>query len=86
MIMGNQIEHILLQVGACAGYRMNFIPSDHLGQRYSEFGGTHCPTHCQQHFSVPVNMIDISFRGISNNSGIKMPEISFDKFFYRLKI
>jgi hypothetical protein len=57
-----------------------------MGKRDPKLGGTHGTAHGYHHLSSLTNMVDVGFGGVNHHSGIKMPKIIFDKFFYRLKM
>ena len=41
-VASDQIENVLFQIGGRAGDGVDFVLTDHLGQRDAQFRGTHC--------------------------------------------
>ena len=62
---------------------MNLILADHVGQRQTQLGGAHCPSHGQEHLAAALQKLHITFRSIHqllrsqgvalHISGMKLP-------------
>ena len=82
VMVRDEIENVLFQVGARGANGVHFFLADHLCKRQSEFRGAHRAGHGQQHFSSLLQVAAISFGGIDEDGGIEVPVVVLDELWH----
>jgi hypothetical protein len=80
MMMGYQVENILFEICSGTADRVNLILSYHLRQRESQFRGTHCTGHRNQHFPALIQVSLVTLSGIFKGRRVKVTIVTGDKF------
>lgn len=68
MAVPKVIHEFFLKVGAGAGDYLHFNPTDHFGQRNTQFGCNHCPGKGNHHFPADIHVCFIAFRRIQQRT------------------
>jgi hypothetical protein len=76
----DQIEKVLLQIRAGAGDSVDFVLTNHFGQRNAELGRAHRPGESDHHFSAAVKVRDVSVGGIFDHRGVEVPVMPINEF------
>jgi hypothetical protein len=79
MVVGDEVEDVLLEVGARADDRMDLVAADHLGQRETELGGGHRPGEGDEHLAPGLEVRLVALGGIEERGGIEMPVMPGDE-------
>ena len=80
IIMGDEIENILLQIRTRAHDRVDLVRPNHLGERDPELRRGHRACERDQHFAPGCEVRLVTLRGIDQRRGIKMPVVMGNKF------
>src|SRR5207249_10557175 len=72
---GNEVEEILLQVGAGAGDGVNLILTNHFRERYAKLGRAHRSGQSDHHFSTAIEISDVSVRRVFHYRGVQVPKM-----------
>ena len=76
---GNEVEEILLEVGAGAGDGVNFVLTDHFRERYAKLSRAHRSGQRDHHFSAMIEMSDVGVGGVFQDGGVEVPKMLIDK-------
>src|SRR5207253_11197225 len=76
---GNEVEEILLEVGAGAGDGVNLVLTDHFRDRYAKLGRDHRSGQCDHHFSAAIELSEVGVGGILEDSGVEVQNMLNDK-------
>src|SRR5437899_10756416 len=75
----DQIQKVFLQIRNRAGDGVDFVPPNHFRQRNAEFRGAHGARERDHHFSVAIQMPDLSLGGIFQHRRVEMPEMAINE-------
>src|SRR5690606_19095269 len=73
--LGDEVEEILLQVGAGAGDGVHLPLADHLREGNADLRGAHRAGEGQHHLAVLLEMLDPTLRRFDERAGVEMPEV-----------
>ena len=79
VIVGDEVEDVLFEVRPGAGYRLDLVPPNHLGEREAELGGAHRAGDGHEHLAAAVEVRGVRVRRVNQRSGIEMTEVMADE-------
>jgi len=79
MVMRDEIEYVLFEVGARATNRMHFVLADHLGQRKAKFRRAHRAGDGHEHDAALIEMAHVAFRGILHGRRVEVTKVFVDE-------
>ena len=82
VIVGDEIENILFEIGAGGADGVDFVLADHFREGKPEFRGAHRAGHGQKHFAALREMLPVGFGGVHDYGGVEVPVVVLDEFFY----
>jgi hypothetical protein len=75
----NEVEEVLLEIGAGARNGVDFVLSNHLCERNAQLGSAHCPGERNHHFPASLEMSGIGLSGIFEHCRVEVPIVTVDK-------
>ena len=82
----DKIEKVFFQIRAGAGDGVNFVLTNHLGQRNAELGGAHRAGESDHHFAATAKVRDVSIGGIFDHRGVEVPVMPINEFADRTRL
>ena len=80
VIVGHQVEDVLLEVGAGAADGVHLVLADHLGERQAELGRAHGAGERHQHLAALVEVAHVGIGRVHERRGVEMPVVVMDEF------
>jgi hypothetical protein len=81
VVVGHQVEQVLLEVGAGAADGVHLALPDHLGQGQAELGGGHGAGQGDQHAPVIVEELLVGAGGVDQGGGVEVAVVVADELF-----
>ena len=75
VLVGDEVEHILLEIGAGAADPMDLAGADHLRQRQPDLGRAHRPGERHQHLAAALEVGAVGARGVHERRPIEVAEV-----------
>ena len=75
----DEVEEVLLEVGAGAGNGVDFVLPNHFCERNANFGGAHCPGERNHHFPASLEMRGIGLGCIFEDCRVEVTEMPINK-------
>src|SRR5690606_42099375 len=69
-VVGDEVEDVLLEVGAGAGDDLHLVLADHLGERQAELGGAHGAGEGDHHGAAALHVRDVGVGGVDQRGGV----------------
>src|SRR6266542_1588504 len=75
----DEVEEVLLEVGAGAGNSVHFVPPNHFCERHAQFGSAHCPGERNHHFPASLKMRGVGVSGILEYCRVEVTEMPINE-------
>ncbi len=82
VVVGDQVEDVLLEVGAGAADGVHLALPDHLGERQTELCGGHGAGHGEEHLAAGSEVLLVGGSGIDQGGGVEVAVVVGDEFSY----
>ena len=79
IIVGDEVENILLQIRAGAGDELHLVLPDHFGERKTELRGAHCAPERDHHLAALVEMSDVALCGVHQRRSVEVAVMMLDE-------
>jgi len=80
VIVRDEVEDVLFEIGAGGADGVDFVLTNHLGEGQAELGGAHGAGHGQEHFAALIEVETIGFGRVDDDRGIEVTEVVLDEF------
>ena len=79
VVVSHEVHDVLFEVVCRAAYDADLVLTNHFGERKSDFGGTHCTSHCKHHFATCLNMFVVCLCSVNDNCRVEMTVVVCDE-------
>src|SRR5581483_267526 len=75
----DEVEEVLLEIGASTGNCMDFVLANHFRERNAELGGTHSASQGDHHFPASIEMGGVGVGGVFEHCRIEVTVMPINK-------